>query len=76
MHQGKTDESYTAVGLSNDKKMGDDSVMVCLHNSNDMPLQMYWNSQKPKSKFIKAQNCMFFHLNIVIIFLVHNYFCR
>ena len=54
MHQGKTDESYTAVGLSNDKNMGDDSVMVCFHNSNDMPVQMYWNSQNPKSKFIKS----------------------
>jgi len=47
--QGKTDESYTAVGLSNDKDMGDDSVMVCMHNSNDMPVQMYWNSQNPKN---------------------------
>merc|ERR1719481_2474295 len=30
--QGKTDAKYTAVGLSDDNKMGDDNVMVCMHN--------------------------------------------
>ena len=43
MFQGKTDAAYTAVGLSFDNKMGDDSVMVCMHNNNNVSVQMYWN---------------------------------
>ena len=30
--QGKVSSAYTAVGLSDDNKMGDDSVMACINS--------------------------------------------
>ncbi|XP_011498802.1 PREDICTED: putative ferric-chelate reductase 1 homolog [Ceratosolen solmsi marchali] len=37
---------YVAVGLSADNKMGDDSVVECINNDNQVSLHMSWNDGK------------------------------
>ena len=46
---GKVSQGYTAVGLSLDNKMGDDSVMACVQSPTNISLsvQMYWNTASP-----------------------------
>ena len=46
---GKMSQGYTAVGLSLDNMMGDDSVMACVQSPTNQSLsvQMYWNTASP-----------------------------
>ncbi|XP_043583133.1 putative ferric-chelate reductase 1 homolog isoform X1 [Bombus pyrosoma] len=43
--QGR-DSKYVAVGLSDDSKMGDDSVVECANEGGEIALHMSWNSGK------------------------------
>ncbi|XP_043793259.1 putative ferric-chelate reductase 1 homolog isoform X1 [Apis laboriosa] len=40
------DSKYVAVGLSDDSKMGDDSVVECVNEEGEIGLYMSWNSGK------------------------------
>ncbi|XP_076289953.1 putative ferric-chelate reductase 1 homolog [Lasioglossum baleicum] len=40
------DSKYVAVGLSDDSKMGDDSVVECANEGGEIALHMSWNSGK------------------------------
>ncbi|XP_059177602.1 putative ferric-chelate reductase 1 homolog isoform X2 [Physella acuta] len=46
-----SNDRYVAVGLSDDKYMGDDTVMTCAHNSANDKTEMFlsYNKQDPKS---------------------------
>ncbi|KAJ8673430.1 hypothetical protein QAD02_004692, partial [Eretmocerus hayati] len=41
-----TDAKYVAIGLSDDDKMGDDSVVECVNNNEQISLHMSWNDGK------------------------------
>merc|ERR1712142_535774 len=46
---GKSAAGYVALGLSDDKEMGDDSVMACIQDptTNTINVSMYWNTASP-----------------------------
>jgi len=46
---GKSANDYIALGLSDDKNMGDDSVMACIKdpNTGKINVSMYWNTANP-----------------------------
>ena len=54
---GKMSQGYTAVGLSLDNQMGDDSVMACVQSPTNQSLsvQMYWNTASPYNSIRLAQ---------------------
>ncbi|XP_076665949.1 putative ferric-chelate reductase 1 homolog isoform X2 [Andrena cerasifolii] len=44
------DSKYVAVGLSDDSKMGDDSVVECTNEGGEIALHMSWNSGKHNTR--------------------------
>ncbi|XP_076166775.1 putative ferric-chelate reductase 1 homolog isoform X2 [Ptiloglossa arizonensis] len=44
------DSKYVAVGLSDDSKMGDDSVVECANEGGEIALHMSWNSGKHNTR--------------------------
>ncbi|XP_008208684.1 putative ferric-chelate reductase 1 homolog isoform X1 [Nasonia vitripennis] len=51
-----TDAQYVAVGLSDDTKMGDDSVVECENRNDRVSLQMSWNEGKRNRRIAKPSN--------------------
>ncbi|XP_017875392.1 putative ferric-chelate reductase 1 homolog [Ceratina calcarata] len=48
--QARDNSKYVAVGLSDDSKMGDDSVVECTNENGEIGLHMSWNTGKKNTR--------------------------
>ncbi|XP_032675276.1 putative ferric-chelate reductase 1 homolog isoform X2 [Odontomachus brunneus] len=56
--QAQRNARYVAVGLSDDKNMGDDSVVECTNEGGEIALHMSWNSGKRNTRHMTPEGAV------------------
>ncbi|XP_071560444.1 putative ferric-chelate reductase 1 homolog isoform X1 [Temnothorax nylanderi] len=56
--QARGDAKYVAVGLSDDKNMGEDSVVECTNENGEIALHTSWNSGKRNTRYTMSEGAV------------------
>lgn len=56
--QARGDAKYVAVGLSDDKNMGEDSVVECTNENGEIALHTSWNSGKRNTRYPMSEGAV------------------
>lgn len=56
--QARKDAKYVAVGLSDDKNMGEDSVVECTNENGEIALHTSWNSGKRNTRYRMSEGAV------------------
>ncbi|XP_011865785.1 PREDICTED: putative ferric-chelate reductase 1 homolog [Vollenhovia emeryi] len=56
--QARRDAKYVAVGLSDDKNMGEDSVVECTNENGEIALHTSWNSGKRNTRYRMSEGAV------------------